>query len=159
VTEDKLPAESLWSRRSGLLSLLVAVVVSLIGIVLDRLLLKEGLPRLDMLIFSNGLTGLFAGGLFWQMAREAKASRDLVSERMKTIAELNHHIRNALQVIKFLGGQKRTGLDAVQLQLINDSVDRIEWALREVLPRYPIGNMSTPVKVEQMDDEQMDALT
>lgn len=159
MTEDKLPIESLWSRRSGLLSLLVAVVVSLLGVVLDRLLLQEGLPRLDMLIFSNGLTGLFAGGLFWQMAREAKASRDLVAERMKTIAELNHHIRNALQVIKFLGGQKRTGLDAVQLQLINDSADRIEWALREVLPRYPIGNMSTPVRDEQMDDEQMDALT
>ena len=151
MTEDKLPVESLWYRRSGLVSLLVAIVVSLIGIVLDWVLVKEGLPRLDMLIFSNGLTGLFAGGLFWQMARESKASRDLVAERMKTIAELNHHIRNALQVIKFLGGQKRTGLDAVQLQLINDSVDRIEWALREVLPRYPVSNMSTPVQDEQMD--------
>lgn len=148
MKEDKLPVESLWSRRSGVVSLLVAVVVSLIGIVLDWLLVKEGLPRLDMLIFSNSLTGLFAGGLFWQMAREAKASRDLVAERMKTIAELNHHIRNSLQVIKFLGGQKRTGLDAVQLQLINDSADRIEWALRELLPRYPIGDMSTPVHDE-----------
>jgi two-component sensor histidine kinase len=151
VTEEKLPVESLWSRRSGLFSLLVAVIVSLIGIVLDRLLLQEGLPRLDMLIFSNGLTGLFAGGLFWQMAREAKASRDLMAERMKTIAELNHHIRNALQVIKFLGGQKRTGLDAVQLQLINDSADRIEWALRELLPRYPIGAISTPAHDTQVD--------
>jgi hypothetical protein len=151
VSEDKLPVESLWSRRSGLLSLLVVVIVSLIGIILDRLLLKEGLPRLDMIIFSNGLTGLLAGGLFWQMAREAKASRDLVAERMKTIAELNHHIRNALQVIKFLGGQNRSGLDDVQLQLINDSVDRIEWALREVLPRYPIGNISTPLQEERVD--------
>ena len=151
MSDDKLPVESLWSRHSGLVSLLVAVIVSLIGIVLDRLLLKEGITRLDMLIFSNGLTGLFAGILFWQMAREAKASRDLIAERMKTIAELNHHIRNALQVIKFLGGQKRTGLDAVQLQLINDSVDRIEWALQEVLPRYPIGKISTPVQDEQMD--------
>ena len=151
MTEDKLPAESLWSRRSGLLSLLVAVVVSLIGVVLDRLLLKEGLPRLDMIIFSNGLTGLFAGGLFWQMAREAKAHRDLVAERMKTIAELNHHIRNSLQVIKFLGGQQRAGLDGMQLQLINESVDRIEWALREVLPRYPIGAISTPAQDEQVD--------
>ena len=150
MTEDKLPAESLWSRRSGLLTLLVVVVVSLIGIVLDRLLLKEGLPRLEMLIFSNGLTGLFAGGMFFQMAREAKASRELVAERMKTIAELNHHIRNALQVIKFLGGQKRTGLDAVQLQLINDSADRIEWALRELLPRYPLGAVNTPVQHEQV---------
>jgi hypothetical protein len=151
VTEEKLPLESLWSRRSGLLSLLVIVIVSAIGIILDRLLLKEGLPRLDMLIFSNGLTGLFAGGMFFQMAREAKASRELVAERMKTIAELNHHIRNALQVIKFLGGQKRTGLDAVQLQLINDSADRIEWALREVLPRYPIGATSTPIQDSQVD--------
>ena len=151
MTDDKLPVQSLWSRRSGLVSLLVAVIVSLIGILLDWLLVKEGLPRLDMLIFSNSLTGLFAGGLFWQLAREAKASRDLVAERMKTIAELNHHIRNALQVIKFLGVQNSSSLDAVQLQLVNDSVDRIEWALREVLPRYPIGNITTPVQDEQID--------
>ena len=148
MKEDKLPVESSWSRRSGLLSLLVVVVVSLIGVVLDRILLKEGVTRLDMLIFSNSLTGLFAGGLFFQMAREAKASRALVEERMKTIAELNHHIRNALQVIKFLGGQ-RSGLDAVQLQLINDSADRIEWALREVLPRYSVG----PLPITEEDSQ------
>jgi hypothetical protein len=130
------------------LSLLAAAVVTAIGVVLDRVLLKEGLPRLDMIIFSNGLTGLFAGWLFFQVAREERANRDLVGERMKTIAELNHHIRNALQVIKFLGGQ-RSGLDAVQLQLINDSVERIEWALREVLPRYPIGALATPEQDRQ----------
>jgi hypothetical protein len=69
---------------------------------------------------------------------------------MKTIAELNHHIRNALQVIKFLGGQ-RSGLDAVQLQLINDSADRIEWALREVLPRYSVGAVPLPEKDGQVN--------
>ena len=101
------------------------------------------------MIVSNGLTGLFAGVLVFQLAREEKASRELMRERMKTIAELNHHIRNALQVIKFLGGQ-RSGLDALQLQLINDSVERIEWALREVLPRYPIDGHSTG----RQDEEQ-----
>jgi hypothetical protein len=135
--------ESLWSRRSGLFSLVVTLVVSVLGFFLDHVLVKKGLPRFDMLMISNGLTGLFAGGLFYQMAREEKTSRELVRARMNTIAELNHHIRNALQVIKFLGGQQRTGLDAMQLQLINDSVDRIEWALREVLPRYPHNGMST----------------
>ncbi|HEY5027768.1 MAG TPA: hypothetical protein VIK39_05115 [Candidatus Angelobacter sp.] len=151
MTKDKLPVESLWFRRSGLFASLVFVIVSAMGIILDRLLLKEGLPRLDMLIFSNGLTGLFAGGLFFQMAREEKASRELVAERMKTIAELNHHIRNALQVIKFLGAQNRSGLDEMQLQLINDSVNRIEWALREVLPRYPIGAVSVPALDTQVN--------
>jgi len=149
VTEDKLPVKSLWFRHSGVISLLVIVIVSSVGIVLDRLLLKEGLPRLNMVIFSNGLTGLLAGALFFQMTREEKASRELVAERMKTIAELNYHIRNALQVIKYLGGQKDSGMDAVQLQLINNSVDRIEWALREVLPRYPLGVENTPVQQEQ----------
>jgi hypothetical protein len=140
VKKDNLPDESWWSRRSGLFSLAVVVIVSILGVVMDRLLLKEGLPRIEMLILSNSLTGLFAGWLFYQVAKAEKSSRELVRARMKTIAELNHHIRNALQVIKYLGGAQRSGLDAMQLQLINDSVNRIEWALREVLPRYPLGN-------------------
>ena len=119
-------------------SVIIAVIVSAIGFVLDYVLAKEGLSRFGMLIFSNGLTGMFAGGLFYQLAREERARGELVRARMKTIAELNHHIRNALQVIRFLGGQRHQGLDAMQLQLINDSVDRIEWALREVLPRYEL---------------------
>src|SRR4029077_15551807 len=103
-----------------------------------------------MLFISNGLTGMFAGGLFYPMGREAKASRELVREGMQTIAELNQPSRNARQVIKFLGGQQRTGLDAMQLQLINDSVDRIEWALREVLPRYQIDAVTAAAQDPQV---------
>lgn len=143
MKNDNLPAGSRWLRHGVLLSLVVAAIVSILGIIFDHILVKEGLPRLDMMIISNVLTGVFAGGLFLQLAREEKASRELVQSRMNTIAELNHHIRNALQVIKFLGGQQRSGLDAMQLQLINDSVNRIEWALREVLPRYPLDSMNT----------------
>ncbi|HMC32086.1 MAG TPA: hypothetical protein VKL99_14725, partial [Candidatus Angelobacter sp.] len=90
MKKDEFARESLWSRRSGLLALVVAVVVSAIGILLDRLLIKEGLPRLGMLIVSNSATGLFAGGLFYQLAREEKVHRELMRARMKTIAELNH---------------------------------------------------------------------
>ena len=143
MKNDNLPTGSRWLRHGILLSLLVAAVISILGIVFDHILVKEGMPRLDMMIISNVLTGVFAGGLFLQLAREEKAGRELVQSRMNTIAELNHHIRNALQVIKFLGGQQRSGLDAMQLQLINDSVNRIEWALREVLPRYPLDSMNT----------------
>jgi hypothetical protein len=143
VGKDNLPDETVWSRRSSLFALIVAVIVSILGVIFDWLLVKEGLPRLDMLILSNGLTGLFAGWLFYQIAKEERSNRELVRARMKTIAELNHHIRNALQVIKYLGGAQRSGLDAMQLQLINDSVNRIEWALREVLPRYPLGHVET----------------
>lgn len=134
---DKLPEEPLWTRRSVLFSLTVAIIVSILGVIFDYALVREGIPRLDTLIISNSLTGLFAGWLFYQAAKEEKANRELMRARMHTIAELNHHIRNALQVIKYLGAQQLTGQDAMQLQLINDSIDRIEWALREVLPQYP----------------------
>ena len=155
MAKNKLPGESLWSRRSGQISFAVALIVSILGIIFDRVLIKEGLPRLDLMVLSNVLTGLFAGVLVFQLAREEKASRDLVRERMKTIGELNHHIRNALQVIKFLGGQQRSGLDALQLQLINDSVERIEWALREVLPRYPINGHNTGRREDEEQSKTM----
>jgi hypothetical protein len=136
--------KSIWSRRTGVLTFIVIIVVSAIGVILDRILMVEGLPRLGMLIISNTITGLFAGGLFYQIAREERIHRELIQARMETIAELNHHIRNALQVIRFWGAQQRPSLDAMQLQLINDSVDRIEWALREVLPKYTVQGTQTP---------------
>lgn len=83
------------------------------------------------------LIGMVAGGLFLYVARHEKAHRDQMRERMRTVADLNHHIRNALQVIKLCGIQPEASLDGRQLQLIKESADRIEWALREVLPKYP----------------------
>jgi len=127
--------DAFWKRKTCALLLLVVVVVSALGFVLDRMLIREGLPRFDLLLITNTITGLVAGGLFYQFARNEKAQRDIVQERMRTIAELNHHIRNALQVIKFCGGGQPS-LDSMQLQLINESANRIEWALREVLPKY-----------------------
>lgn len=145
VVRDPLSSRSGWWLFAA-----VALVVSAIGFFFDNVIVKEGLPKIAMLIVSNTITGLFAGGLFYQMAREERANRELVRARMKTIAELNHHIRNALQVIKFWGAQQRTSIDAMQLQLINDSVERIEWALREVLPRYEVAAPTIPIDQEHV---------
>ena len=40
---------------------MIAIIVAGLGFVLDHVLVKEGLPRFEMLIISNSLTGLFAG--------------------------------------------------------------------------------------------------
>jgi hypothetical protein len=149
VKNNEFAQGSLSSRSGWWLFLVVTLVVAAIGFFFDNLIVKEGLPRIAMLILSNTITGLFAAGLFYQVIREERANRELVRARMKTIAELNHHIRNALQVIKFLGAQQRSSLDAMQLQLINDSVDRIEWALREVLPKYEVEVAAIPIDSHQ----------
>jgi hypothetical protein len=130
-------AESFWTRRSGWLSLAVAVLVSSVDLLLDRFLAQEGLSGSYMLALSSVVTGAVAGGVFLYVARYEKARRDLMRERVRTIADLNHHIRNALQVIKICGSQPDSVHGEGPLQLIKESADRIEWALREVLPKYP----------------------
>jgi hypothetical protein len=138
VEENITKPESFWARHSGLLAISIALVGFTLGMLQDIFLVSEGFSRWSLIILSNMFTGSIAGLLFYQYARNERTRRDLVRQRMQTIVELNHHIRNALQVIKFWGVQHQNCvLDDAQAQLMKDSVDRIEWALREVLPRYP----------------------
>jgi two-component sensor histidine kinase len=51
---------------------------------------------------------------------------------MRVIAEMNHHIRNALQVIQF---STRNQSGEAEVKAMRDAVQRITWALREVLPQ------------------------
>ena len=50
---------------------------------------------------------------------------------LQRIAELNHHIRNALQVIAYHNVPERSERE---IQQVNKAVIRIESVLREVLP-------------------------
>src|SRR5215471_10336019 len=129
---------SFWARHSGLLSLLVFAIVTALGFGLDVSLFQEGVPRKELMLASDLITGIVAGWLFYQFLRNERGKQETVQQSIRTIAELNHHIRNSLQVIRYAGGAKSTS-DATQLQLINEAVARIDWALREVLPKYPVG--------------------
>jgi hypothetical protein len=50
---------------------------------------------------------------------------------MRVIADMNHHVRNALQPILYSPFLKEQG---EQVRLIQEGIRRIDWALREVLP-------------------------
>ena len=122
--------------RLIVLCVCVVVLVWIVGFGFDRLLAKDGVTRNDILLASNALTGIVAGFLFFSLTNNERQRRKLVRERLHTIAEMNHHIRNSLQVITYA-----TAADTDQsVELIRDSVERIEWALREVLP----GHVTTP---------------
>jgi two-component sensor histidine kinase len=117
--------------RSRVLLIVVAVTVSIVGLAFDRMLLREGIPRYDLLGISNSLTGIVAGAFYWQLLRRERERRDFLRERLFVISEMNHHIRNALQVISFYSYRKQ---DAETLAMLQQAVTRIEWALKEVLP-------------------------
>ena len=61
---------------------------------------------------------------------ERRRSRDL-RRRLQVISLMNHHVRNALQVISYSGYAPD---QQQQLKHIHDAVARIDWALREILP-------------------------
>jgi len=90
---------------------------------------------------ANALTGIVAGFLFYSLTNNERLRRKFVRERLRTIAEMNHHIRNSLQVITYATAADTDG----SVELIRDSVERIEWALREVLP----GHVPTPATPPQ----------
>ncbi len=119
--------------RDLLICLLVVLVVGAIGLGFDWLLIREGVRRLDILVLSNALTGVAVGFLYFQVIRIERERRAMVQQRLRTIAEMNHHIRNALQVIAYASV---TADSTKSVELIRTSVERIEWALREVLPGH-----------------------
>jgi hypothetical protein len=156
VRKDNDQFESFWTKHAGWIALLIGFVAFVLGVLQDAFLSQEGFSRWSLIVISDVITGTIAGLLFHQFARNVKNRHEMMRERMKTIAELNHHIRNALQVIKFWGSQHQNcSLDPMQLQHMKESVDRIEWALREVLPQYPeaAGGARKLVLIEEQGDE------
>lgn len=118
--------------RSLLKSLLALVLVFFSSYLLEITLHRDGVPRQYLLLGCSALVGLVAGALVYVLSIREKQRRAYVECRLRVIAEMNHHIRNALQIITFYS---RTGTK--QQVGIVEAVERIQWALKEVLPKLP----------------------
>jgi hypothetical protein len=129
--------------RLFLLCLSVVLLVWGAGFSFDRVLARDGVTRTEILLTSNGLTGLVAGYLFYTLALHERMRRESMRERLRTIADINHHIRNALQVITYAAEVDK---NAASVEMIRNSVERIEWTLREVLPGQ--APPEEPLKIE-----------
>ena len=121
---DKQRQFSLFRRMA--ISAFFGISVAAVGIVLETF--TEGHPIIAIESLDNISTALLTALLVF--AYEQKRYRAAM-EKVRIIADMNHHVRNALQAIiscKVLPEQER------QVKLIAESVTRIEWALRKVLP-------------------------
>jgi hypothetical protein len=124
LSPDKQRQFSLFRRMA--ISTLFGIGVAAVGIVLEAF--TEGHPIIAIESLDNISTALLTALLVF--AYEQKRYRAAM-EKVRIIADMNHHVRNALQAIiscKVLPEQER------QVKLIAESVTRIEWALRKVLP-------------------------
>jgi hypothetical protein len=112
-------------RRVGL-SFTLGFGLFVLGALLQGVLGKRGISGVRIYI-DDLVLGVVAGlVVFAYEQRRYKAIR----EKIATISAMNHHVRNALQAISYAPYTEQ----AKQIDLIQQSVSRIQWALREVLP-------------------------
>ncbi len=114
----KAEPSALW--RAVLLFFLVAGFLT----VADHLSLNLRLGGWQRIV-DDVLGGLIAGSIFY--LHESRRLRRL-RKHLLVIDLMNHHIRNALQPLLFVEYKERA-----KMKLIEECVDHIDWALREVL--------------------------
>ena len=124
-----------WRFMAG--AALGVAAVSFLVTELLRYLLVPDIGRIRERLLAEALTALIVGCLTAKLVQITRERHRLIMARMQVIAEMNHHIRNALSPVSL-------SLDATENEqlktVISGAVDRIDWALREILPReIPLG--------------------
>ncbi len=108
----------------------IGVVVFAAEHVLEFAMGVAGLPPEHLIIQAHVATGVLAGIASYALIRYALHRRRAILDRVQLPAEMNHHIRNAIEQIKLSAYGNR---DRQAVCVINDAVSRIEWTLTEVL--------------------------
>ena len=106
---------------------MLGLAIFLLGVFLENGLDKLGISG-TRAILDDLLIGILAGCLVF--AYELHQHKTILRQ-MRVIAEMNHHVRNALQAILY---SPYVNQQAEQIKIIQESTQRIQWALREVLP-------------------------
>ena len=107
-------------------SFLLGFGLFVLGAALQGVLQQRSLTHISIYL-DDLVLGILAG--LMAFAYEHRRSRDL-RQKLAVISAMNHHVRNALQTISYVPYTEQ----AKQMLLIQQSVNRIQWALQEILP-------------------------
>ncbi len=112
------------SPRTIVVALLLGGLVFVVGHFSD-LLLMSGHSRLAILDDAAFAVATVAGVMLYDRWRQRR-----IRDKLWLISEMNHHVRNQLQIIQY--SAYATG-DRELFTRMQESVARIDWALREIL--------------------------
>ncbi|HXB19753.1 MAG TPA: PGPGW domain-containing protein [Candidatus Solibacter sp.] len=120
-------------RLRGLVKYLVIVLAVVIEIIerelFHRVLTVYGINPADT-VWDDIVIGATFGIVLFAILSWFDRAKEHEKTRARVIAEMNHHIRNALQVIQYGVSDN----SALPCEYVREAIKRIEWALREVLP-------------------------
>ena len=120
------------SWRFILIGSLGVGVVSFVATELLHYLLVPDLGRHQERLLAEGISAFIVTCLVAKLAHLVGERHRLTVARMQIIGEMNHHVRNALTSISLSADATE---DKPLTRIISEGVARIDWALREILPR------------------------
>jgi hypothetical protein len=113
---------------------LAALIVTGGAALFSRWLVQTWYPAMGGWIHGSTML-LVVGGLLYMLLRYENDRRSANIHRFRVVAECNHHIRNALQVLLY-SREERVAEGSLGIsRQIADAVHRIEMTLSEVFPR------------------------
>ena len=132
--QDAENAPPFWNRTSGavLLAIIFTLLIFVVSSAADFLMLREHETARITIELSDGISAFAIGLLAFQVVRMYQERRAKLRQRVEVIAAMNHHVRNALQVISLSTHGKE---NKEEIAAIRESMNRIQWALRELLPK------------------------
>jgi len=129
-----------------------AIVVFVAVYWIDAWFFRHGLRRDATLLDNFLLSGLvLALGIGQQLRHERQLERH--RQLMGVIADMNHHTRNALQVI--VSRSVLSIADSAAIGDIQQAVRRIDWCLREVLPNAGQTTVKQPPQSEPVPESRV----
>ena len=118
--------------RMPLAAMVSAVFVGSGKVVLASILMPDPWRHKRLLVADASLSGVLAGTLVWILLILVRGRRRRLIEYVRRVADLNHHIRNALQVIVYQA--TLTQADPEQVAQVESAVARVDAALHEIFP-------------------------
>ena len=122
------------------MSVLIGFVIAVSGTTLESIFDHHSVFNPESL--DDIIVGVMAAVIaFAYEQRRYRATMD----KVRVIASMNHHVRNALQAISYAPYAEQEK----QMQMIREAVARIQWALREILPgevEAPENSFTAPAK-------------
>jgi hypothetical protein len=134
-------------------ALVIGVITTLLGIGVDRMLHQQR-PLLTSDVLEGAAAALLSGVALLRFQRR---KRDLLA-RIQAVEDVNHHVRNALTAVMYSTVLTQ---DPVLNAIVQDANERIDWTLREVLPRtvasfHPSSEQRRWCTGHEVDEESAD---
>ncbi len=123
-----MPLQPRSLRTDVSIAALTALFIACLGRFTAILAIRMGVSEYWAHWSDDILTGVVAGCVLLVALRIRSAKRQLVQKRLREIIEVNHNVRNALQVIS---SSHLAPSEAERLAMVTESVARINNTLRE----------------------------